>query len=158
MISLARRVGRRRLAREEEGARRHVQLRVVAQAIVENNHVKNIQQLSFVFMNALHLAVEDGIGVDGQPGGHAQPRGESRLGRPLGRAEAFQEGSVIGQGRDLLELGRDRMIQPSPIALREEPGQIGVRQEQPAPGRHAVGLVVEPLREDLGQVGDDGLA
>ena len=55
-------------------------------------------------MNALDLAVEDGIGVDGQPRRHAQPGGESRLGRALGLAEAVEERSVIGQGRDLLEL------------------------------------------------------
>ncbi len=39
---LGQRIGRRRLAREEEGPRRHVQLGIVAQSIIENDYMQNI--------------------------------------------------------------------------------------------------------------------
>ena len=85
-------VGRRGLAGEEEGARRHVEPRVVAQAIVQDDDVKNIEQLALVFVDPLDLAVEDGIGVDGHARGRLQPGGESGLGGALGPAEAVAEG------------------------------------------------------------------
>ena len=46
------------------------------------------------------------------------------------------------------------VIQPSPIASVMQPGQRRVGQQEPAPRRHAVGLVVEALRVHLGQVLD----
>ena len=48
------------------------------------------------------------------------------------------------------------MTQPSPIASVISASKVGVGQQKPAPGRHAVGLVVEPIGEELGQVGHDG--
>ena len=40
----------------------------------------------------------------------------------------------------------------------EQRGELGIAQQQPAAGRHAVGLVVEALGEHLGEVGDRLLA
>ena len=73
----------------------------------------------------------------------------------LARRKPSQEGRVVRQGDDLLELGE---VGHPAVADRvgDQAGQVGVGQEEPAPGRHAVGLVVEPLGEDLGEVGDDG--
>ena len=44
------------------------------------------------------------------------------------------------------------MTQPSPIASVMSAGEVGVGQQQPAPRRDAVGLVVETSGELLGQV------
>ena len=46
------------------------------------------------------------------------------------------------------------MIQPSPMASVIVRGERRVRQQQPAPRRDAVGLVVEALGKHLGQVLD----
>ena len=44
------------------------------------------------------------------------------------------------------------VIQPSPIASRNCAGQRRIGQQQPAPRRDAVGLVVEALGKHLGQI------
>ena len=46
------------------------------------------------------------------------------------------------------------VTQPSPMASVIARGERRVREQQPAPRRHAVGLVVEALGEQLGQVPD----
>ena len=38
--------------------------RVAAQAIVQHHDMQNIEQLAFVFVNTLDLAIEDRIGID----------------------------------------------------------------------------------------------
>src|SRR5215469_15138571 len=53
-----------RLASKEEGARRHFDTRIFAYPIVENDDAQRIEQLSLVFVDALDLAVEDGVWVD----------------------------------------------------------------------------------------------
>ena len=52
-------VGGRGLAGEEERARRNVELRILAQAIVEHDDVQRVQELPFVFVDALDLRVEN---------------------------------------------------------------------------------------------------
>ena len=106
-------------------------------------------------MDALHLAVEDGIGVDHEARALLEPLCEANFGCALGRAESVLESRVFGHGYDVLEQGEvgDPVIADR---LREEAGEVGVREQQPASGGYAVGLVVESLGEDLGQVGDDG--
>ena len=55
MISLARLIRRRGLAREDERARRNVEIRVLAQPIVEHDDPQRIQQLALVLVDALDL-------------------------------------------------------------------------------------------------------
>ena len=56
-------VRRRCLAREEKRPRRHFQVRILPQAVVEHHDAQRIQQLPFVFVNSLDLAIEDGFRV-----------------------------------------------------------------------------------------------
>ena len=109
-------IGRRRLAREEEGARRRRELGVRAHPVVEHDDAQRVQQLALVFMDALHLAVEDRVGIDGLAGGGLQPVGEADLGLALGLADAGLEVAVVGQRRQVPQLRRDRSSSPSPIA------------------------------------------
>ena len=57
-------VGGRRLAGEEERARRHLEVRVLPQPVVEHDDAQRVQELPLVLVDALDLAVEDRIRVD----------------------------------------------------------------------------------------------
>ena len=52
-------VAGRGLAAEDEGARRHVGLRVALEALVEREDVQHVQVLALVFVEALDLDVEE---------------------------------------------------------------------------------------------------
>ena len=52
-------VGGRRLAGEEESARRHLEIGVLAQPVVKHHDAQRVQQLPLVFVDALDLAIED---------------------------------------------------------------------------------------------------
>ena len=79
--------------------------------------------------------------------------GEALLGGLLGLTEARAKGRVVGQRQQsaqLAEVGHPAVAD----RLGDQSGQVRVGQQQPAARRHAVGLVVEPLGEQLGEVGD----
>ena len=76
-----------------------------------------------------------------------------RLGVALGLAHGVAEGAVVGQRLQFREL--DEVGDPAVAdRLGDDAGQRRVRQQQPAPRRDAVGLVVEALGEQLGEVLD----
>ena len=76
---------------------------------------------------------------------------------PAGAAESVAERGVFGQGEDLSRL---REVNDPVVAdrLGDQARQVGVRQQEPAAGRDAIGLVVEPAGELLGQVAEHGRA
>ena len=49
---------------------------------------KRVEQLPLVFVDALDLAIEDGVRIDDLPGRGFEPLGELQLGLALGLAEA----------------------------------------------------------------------
>src|SRR6267142_7121564 len=51
----------RRFAGEEKGARWYLQMRVIAQLVVEYDDVQDVQELALVLVDALDLAVKDRI-------------------------------------------------------------------------------------------------
>ena len=156
ITSLAKRVGRRRLAGEEERPRRHVERRVLAQPVVEHDDVQRVQQLPLVLVDPLDLRVEDRVGVDRSRQSRAvsQPAKRALASRFAVRTAARNAASSAS-GSSLSSCSRSA-IQPSPIAPVMTAASGGIGQQQEAPLRHAVGLVVEPLREELGEVRDDG--
>ena len=103
---LGQRIGRRGLAGEEEGARRHVERRVVAQAIVEDDDVQHIEQLPLVFVDAFDLAVEDGVGIDGLPGGAWSQTAKRALAARLAWRKPSRNAGSSARGTSLLELGQ----------------------------------------------------
>jgi hypothetical protein len=42
-------------------------VRVVLDAVVEGDHMQHVEQLALVFVDALDLDVEQGVGIDAQP-------------------------------------------------------------------------------------------
>ena len=128
-----------------------VELRVLAQAIVENDDPQRVEQLPLVLVNALDLAVEDRIRIDDDLGVPLDPVGEPRLARALRLENVRPERRVFRQRLELFQLGevgdpaladrgRDRLREP----------RIG--EAKPASRRDAVGLVVETLGKRLGEV------
>ena len=65
-------IRRRRFAAEEERPRLHVEVGIIAQAVVQHDNPQGIQQLPLVFVNAFHLTVEDRVRVDRLAGGPAE--------------------------------------------------------------------------------------
>ena len=55
----------RGLAAKDEGARHHLRVRVVLDALVEREDVQHLQVLALVLMQALDQHVEHGFGIDG---------------------------------------------------------------------------------------------
>ena len=153
MISFGQLVGRRRLAGEEESPRRHVEAGVVPQPVVQHDNAQRIEQLSFVFVDALDLAIENGIRVDNLARRGFEPIGKMRFGVALGLAERVAESFVVGERLELAQLAE---IGHPPVADRvgDRAGERRVRQQQPAARGDAVGLVVEALGKHLGEIFD----
>ena len=107
--------------------------------------------LALVFVDALHLHIEEGGVVHQQPQLAAHVLGEALLTEIPHRLPALQERRVVGKGGkplQLLEVGApaiaDRLI--------EQGSQGWVGHRQPAPRRDAVGDIGEALRPDPGQI------
>ena len=150
---LGKMVGGRRLPREEERPRRHLQVRVRPQPVVEHHDAQGVEKLPLVFVDALDLAIKDGVRIHGLPGGGFEPLGELSFGLALGLAEVVAKAPVVGQRFELAQLGQ--VGDPAVANGRgDRAGQGGVRQQQPAARRDAVGLVTEALGKHLGQVLD----
>ena len=64
MEQLGHEITRSRLASEDEGARNHFLAASGLDLVVKMNDVENVQRLPFVFMDALHLHVEQRVRVD----------------------------------------------------------------------------------------------
>ena len=73
----------------------------------------------------------------------------------LARRKASRNEASSARGRSFSSSDRST-TQSSPIDVGDEPREVGVRQQEPAPRRHAVGLVVEAAGELLGQVAQHG--
>src|SRR5215475_9664676 len=102
-------------------------------------------------MDAFDLAVEERIWIDALPARRRQPVGEACLGRALGLTKVGDKRSVLDQGEEMPELGQVR--NPTVTnGLRDQPGEVRVRQQEPAAWRDAVGFIVEPFRKQVGEI------
>ena len=57
----------RRLCPENKGSGYHIQSGVHLQVVIQPNDMQDIQQLSFIFMQTLHLNIKNGIRIDINP-------------------------------------------------------------------------------------------
>ena len=104
-------VGRCRLAGEEKDPRRHFEIRVFAQSIVEYHDAQRVQQLSLIFVDTLDLTIEDRVGVNGLTRRCLKPVGKLQLGRAFGVAEGLSKSSVIGEWLDFAQLAGRSIVQ-----------------------------------------------
>src|SRR4029453_1215913 len=95
-------------------------------------------------MDAFDLAVEECIWIDALGARRRQPVSEAGLGGALGLLEVGNKRRVVGQGEEVTELGevRDPAVANS---LGDQTSEVGVRQEEPAAWRDAVGFIIEAL-------------
>ena len=104
MISLAIAIAGRRLAGEDDGARRHVERGSASKAIVERDDVQDVQVLALVLVDALHLDVEQRVGIDGaRRCARAISPASRRLLSPLDRAPRLLERRVVREGLELAQ-------------------------------------------------------
>ena len=80
-------------------------MRVLAQAIVEHDDVQRVQQLPFVFVDALDLRVENRVGINS---GHTQPLDETGLRLAFRFADGGAKRLVVGERFQFLQLRQGR--------------------------------------------------
>ena len=68
-----------------------------AHRIVERDGLEDIQQLALVLVNALHMHVEHGGGIDLDAHARRDEVGEFILVVPLDRREALAEAGILGE-------------------------------------------------------------
>src|SRR5215472_12844114 len=99
-------IRRRRLAREEECPWLHVESRILTQPVIQYNNSQRVQQLTFVFVDAFDLAIENTVRVHYLAGIRAQPIGKLSLGRAFGLLKRVREGRVRSQWLQLTQLAQ----------------------------------------------------
>ena len=127
-------------------------------AVVQVDDVQHIEQLPFVFMDALDLYVEQGI--------HGEVHAAFFLHQPgqLLLVDAFRFGPLlvkipvlfIGPWLELFDLGKIGDPCLTDLAA-DEGGHLGVGVGDPAPWRDAVGFVVEFFRPQLVEIPEQPL-
>ena len=135
-------VGRCRLSGEDDGARHHVRLRGGFDAVKKSDDVEHIEQLAFVFVDALDLDIEQGVGIDAQFDFAQDVTCQSLFIGLFGGHPPLAEVGVFGI--------RNEFLQPFQIAdpIRtddrgDQGGEFGIALGQPASGCDAVGDIAE---------------
>ena len=145
-----------RLAAKDEGARNHIQVGILLDALVEGDDVEDIEVLALVFVDALYLHVKHGIGVDGNARVLADVAGKILLDVVLNLSPIFSESGIVGVAFDLAQL--IHVLQPAVANFfGVEGGEAGVGQGNPAAGGDAIGDVADFAGEHLMEVLEDGL-
>ena len=144
-------VTRRRLAAEDEGARRDAQRRVLLEPVVQRDDVQHVEVLALVLVDALDLDVEHPVGSSSMPvADWTYSASRDLLARLTSRHRA---GTRRRRRRRSSSRSLSRSVsQPSPIVSSSSCAQARVGQRQEAARRHAVGHVAEPLRPQLVEV------
>ncbi len=150
-------VAGRRLPCEDHRARHADAARIVLEAVVAGDHLQHVQKLALVFVEALHLGVEQAVGIDGDAAGLADQLRQPLLVAALDLAEAVVEAAIVGELREPLELV-EVLFPAFADARGDQVGERRVGLEQPAARRDAVGHVDELVRPDFREVGKQALA
>ena len=137
----------RRLAAEDHRARRASRgAGATLEPVVERDQVQHVQVLALVFVQPLHLDVEERLRIDADAGSLLDERGQRALVVGLDRLPLALETAVGGQRLEAREL----VLQVGDPAVADVPGdqraQLRIAQHHPAPRRHAVGDVDELVR------------
>src|SRR6266849_465744 len=140
-----------RFTGEEECARHHLHIGILPQPVLNDDNPQRVQQLPFIFVNALDLAVEYGIGVYNLSRRRLKPIGEPWFGLALRREEDFTKAAVLGTWVEFVEAAQisNRIFANG---LRDSNGERGIGFQQPASRCHPVRLVAETLGKHFGQI------
>ena len=114
--------------------------------------MQGVQELAFVFVQALDLDVEDRTGIHHAAQLIGDEGGQTPFVGVFDGQEAVPESGVLGQGFETPQLVQ--VADPAVAdGLADERRQPGIAGQEPAPGRNAVGLVAEALREHFREIG-----
>src|SRR5262249_22873292 len=140
-------------AGEKERTWSHLDVRICAQPVVQDPDPQCIEQLSLVLVDALDLAVEDGVRIDRQTRCGLEPIRKLHFGLMFGLAIRITEALVVIKR---LEPGQLVQIADPSIAysLGNRARQRRVGDQQPASGGDAVSLIVETVREHFSEIPD----
>ena len=152
----------RRLGAEQERVGLRDGVGVVLELLVQCDDVQHVQKLPLIFVEPLHLNVEDGVRVQFHAPGLLGMGGEGRLVGPLDGTQPLQNRGVIGIVIQLFQgLGVQQIVVPAG-QVPDQAVQSGVDLTEPAavvnavgdvpefPGLHAVGVPENVLFQDLG--------
>ncbi|KAF1853432.1 hypothetical protein Lal_00041062 [Lupinus albus] len=147
-------VARRRLAGEDLDAGRPVPVRLGLDRLIERHRLEDIEQLALVLVDALHLHIEErvGIDVDSRPVGDDSRQGFLAL--PAHGPVARHEARIL---REPIEAGEQFGIVEDALAqgLDGEAGEARIGRVQPAAEGDAVGLVDDLVRIEGVQIRED---
>ena len=147
-------IARRSLGREDEGARRDVEVGVLEQAAVEPKDVEQVEVLALVFVEALDLHIEHGGGVNLNAALIKDALGEFFFVRVFNRHEFLAERSVVGRGLKLAQQV-EIALPAAADGARDEVGEARVASHEPAARGDAIGLVVDAARIEFVELGEE---
>ena len=146
-------VARGGLGAEEEQVGGHLHVGVIPELLIEMDDVHHVQQLALVLVEALHLHVKDGVGVQDDPLFPLGVLGEGHLVGLLDVLEVLQHSGVVGVGVQLLQGGGVGQIVRAAGEVPDQAVQARVDLAEPAAVVDAVGHVLEFIRlHDVGVV------
>ena len=145
-------IARGRLGPEDEGPGHDVPGGIVLDPMIKGDDMQGVQELAFVFVQALDLDVEDRTGIHHAAQLIGDEGGQNPFVGVFDGQEAVPESGVLGQGFETPQLVQ--VADPAVAdGLADERRQPGIAGQEPAPGRNAVGLVAEALREHFREIG-----
>ena len=145
-------IGRRGLPAEDLHPRHPVAFGVAADLVIERHRLDQIEQLALVFMDALDLHIKQCVGIEPDAGEFAQVVRQIDLVGALDLVNPLSKGRIARKFRQagkLLGLGHEAIAD----AFADQAGEARVRLMQPAARGHPVGLVVDPVRVELVEIG-----
>ena len=132
----------------EDAHQRHRGQVACLDLVILMDEVEQVQLLTLVFVQALGLDIEHGIGVHGDVLGAQQPVGKGLLVCLFRGGQLVQNRFIFGKRQQLFQFSCI-LAETGADALFQHSGQAGVAFQQPAAEGDAVGLVVELFRVQL---------
>ena len=142
------------LGREDEDARRDIEIGILEQTAVEPEDMEEIKVLALVFVETLDLHVEDGGGVDLDAALVKDALGECFFVRVLDRHEFFAERGIIGRRFEFAQQV-EIALPPAANGAGDEVGEARVAGHEPAARGDAVGLVVDAAGVEGVELGEE---
>ncbi len=133
------------LRRENIRFRNKRSVRVLFQIVVIRNDVHRVELLTLVFVQTLHLNVENAVYIQLYAGGFLNVLRKALLVAALYLSELFEDALVVREYLELYKLG-SILFKPVADTLGKQVGKLRVGLEQPSSVRDTVGDILELVR------------
>src|SRR5260370_22446374 len=141
-------IGRGGLAREQKRPWRHLKVWIFPHSIVKDYDPQRVQQLPFVFVDALDLAIKNCVRIYPFSSLRFEPVGKPGFRLASSLAEVVTKAFVLGkrlQLAKLAEIGDPALTD----RVADRASERRICQQQPAARCDAVGLIVKALGKHL---------